>query len=190
MSEITSSPRPSLTTLTQRLSATAPQGDRDLVLTACQQLIEHARATGQIPSPTTVIDLLELLRRYRRFEALSVLAGALIRMGRDELIVWRLYAQGPIDQGLLIPGWEVLRGLVRCAAGDPIEYSEVRGLMGRVNKQIYVDARGRSSDQARQALRQAIACYQEVYDEDRQKHRLDRSGERPAKAHGGRMGLR
>jgi hypothetical protein len=44
----------------------------------------------------------------------------------------------------------------------------VRGLIGRVNKQIYVDARGRPSDQARQALRQAIGCYREGYDEDPQ----------------------
>jgi Trypsin-like peptidase domain len=61
-----------------------------------------------------------------------------------------------------------LQGPIRRATGDPAERLEMRGLMGRVNKQIYVDARGRPSDQARQALRQAIACYLEVYEEDPQ----------------------
>jgi len=170
MSEITSGSRPSLTAYVQRLSEAAPQADRDVVLKACEDLVEYARAMGQVPSPTTARDLLNLLRAYRRFEALSVLADALIRMGREELFATRLYAQGLIDQGLLIAAREILHGLIRRAASDPPERSEVRGLMGRVNKQIYVDARGRPSDQARQALRQAIACYQEVYEEDHQKH--------------------
>lgn len=158
----------SLVALTQRLSDAAEHGDSEHALAACQELVEHARATGQTPNAPAAGELLTLLRGYRRFEALSVLADALIRMGREEPIVLRLYAQGLIDQGLLIAAREVLRGLTRRATSDPADASEVRGLMGRVNKQIYVDARGRPSDQARQALRQAIACYREVYDEDPQ----------------------
>ena len=165
-----SSSVPSLAAFIQRVNDAAQQGNRDLVLTACQELVEHARLTGQIPNAAAIRDLLELLRGCRCFEALSRLADALIRMGREELIVSRLYAQGLIDQGLLIAAREVLRGLIRRAADDPGEHSEARGLMGRVNKQIYVDARGRPSDQARQALRQAIACYREVYEEDPQQH--------------------
>ena len=158
----------SVAALTQRLSDAARQGDSELTLTACRELVEHARATGQIPTAATVRELLTLLRGYRRFNALAVLADALIRMGREEPIVLRLYAQGLIDQGLLIAARDVLQGLIRRATGDPAERLEMRGLMGRVNKQIYVDARGRPSDQARQALRQAIACYLEVYEEDPQ----------------------
>src|SRR5260370_14421037 len=161
---------PSLAAFIQRLSDAAKQGDSGLVLTACQELVEHARLTGQIPDPAAATDLRDLMRGYRRFETLSVLGDALIRRGREELIVSRLYAQGLIDQGLVIAAREVLRGLTRRATDDPTEHSEARGLMGRLNKQIYVDARARPSDQARQALRQAIACYQEVYDENPQKH--------------------
>ena len=64
----------------------------------------------------------------------------------------------------------MLGGVIRRAADDPAEYSEARGLIGRANNQIYVDARGRPSDMARRALRQAIACYREVYDGDPRKH--------------------
>jgi hypothetical protein len=160
----------SLAALTQRLGGAAKQSDRDVVLTACRELVEFARTTGQIPDPAAASDLLTLLRSNRHFEALSVLADALIRMGREELLVSRQYVQGLIDQGLLIAAREVLRGLVRSATDDPTEHLEAQGLMGRVNKQIYVDARGRPSDQARTALRQAIACYREVYDEDPHKH--------------------
>jgi hypothetical protein len=158
----------SLADLTRRLSDAAEQGDSELTLTACRELVEHARATGQIPPAATVRELLTLLRGYRRFDALAVLADALIRMGREEPIVLRLYAQGLIDQGLLTAAREVLQGFIRRVTSDATEQSEVRGLMGRVNKQIYVDAHGRPSDQARQALRQAIACYRQVYDEDPQ----------------------
>jgi len=167
MADRTSGSGSSLSALVQRLSDTADQGDRELTLAACQQLVEHARATGQVPSAAAVRELLTLLRDRRRFDALSVLADALVRMGREEPIVLRLYAQGLIDQGLLIAASEVLLGLVRRVT-DPAEHSELRGLMGRVHKQIYVDARGRPSDQARRALRHAIACYREVYEEDPQ----------------------
>jgi hypothetical protein len=158
----------SLAALTQRLSGFAEHGDSEQVLTACQELVEHAKATAHVPTAAAARELLTLLRGRQRFEALSVLADALIRMGREEPIVLRLYAQGLTDQGLLIAAREVLRGLARDVTSDPAEHSEVRGLMGRINKQIYVDARGRPSDLARRALRQAIACYGGVYDEDPQ----------------------
>jgi hypothetical protein len=170
MSEIISASGPSFAAVVERLRSVAMQGESNLVATACQELIEHARLTGQIPDQAAVMDLLNLLRGFRHFEALSVLADALIRMGRDELIVSRQYVQGLIDQGLLIAAREVLGDVIRRAADDPNEDSEARGLMGRVNKQIYVDARGRPSDLARGALLQAIACYREVYDKDPHKN--------------------
>ncbi len=154
----------------ERLNEIAKQGNGLLVLAACQELIEHARTTGQAPDPAATREMLELLRGSRQFEALSVLADALIRMGREELIVSRLYAQGLIDQGLLLAAREMLGGVIRRATDDPTELSEARGLMGRVSKQIYIDARGRPSDLARRALRQAIAYYREVYDENPHKH--------------------
>jgi S1-C subfamily serine protease len=160
----------SLPVFIKRLGEVAKQSDSQLVLAACQDLVEYARTTGQVPDLAATAELLELLRGSRHFEALSVLADAPIRMGRDELVVSRQYAQGLIDQGFLIAAREVLGGVIRRATDDPSEYSETRGLMGRVNKQIYVDARGRPSDLARRALRQAIASYREVYDEDPQKH--------------------
>jgi hypothetical protein len=160
----------SLSFFIKRVSEVAKQSDGQLVLAACQELVEHARTTGQVPDPAATREVLELLRGSRQFEALSVLADALIRMGREEPFVSRQYAQGLIDQGLLLAAREVLGGVIRRATDDPTEYSEVRGLMGRASKQIYVDARGRPSDLARRALRQAIAWYREVYDEDPQKH--------------------
>ena len=160
----------SLPVFIKQLREVAKQSDSQLALAACQDVVEYARTTGQVPDPAATRELLELLRGSRHFEALSVLADALIRMGREELIVSRQYVQGLIDQGLLIAAREVLGGVIRRATDDPSEHAEARGLLGRVNKQIYVDARGRPSDLARRALRQAIACYREVYDEDPQKH--------------------
>src|ERR1700740_2305096 len=128
----------SLSVFIKRLGEVAKQSDSQLVLAACQDLVEYARSTGQVPDPAATRELLELLRGSRHFEALSVLADVLIRMGRDELVAARQYAQGLIDQGLLIAAREVLGGVIRRATADPTEYSETRGLMGRLNKQIYV----------------------------------------------------
>jgi hypothetical protein len=170
MNETTAESVRSLPAYLKRLSEVAKQSDSQLVLATCQDLVEYARTTGQVPDPAATKELLELLRGFRHFEALSLLADALIRMDRDELIVLRQYVQGLIDQGLLIAAREVLGDVIRRAADDPNEDSEARGLMGRVNKQIYVDARGRPSDLAREALFQAITCYREVYDKDPHKN--------------------
>src|ERR1700746_2308903 len=156
----------SLPVFIKRLGEVAKQSDSQLVLAACQDLVEYARTTGQVPDLAATAELLELLRGSRHFEALSVLADAPIGMGRDELVVSRQYAQGLIDQGCLIAAREVLGGVIRRATDDPSEYSETRGLMGRVNKQIYVDARGRPSDLARRALRQAICPPRGACDRD------------------------
>jgi septal ring factor EnvC (AmiA/AmiB activator) len=118
-----------LAALTQRLREAAQQGDSEVTWTACRALVEHARATCQIPPAATVRELLALLRSSRRFEALAVLAEALIRMGREEPIVLRFDAQGLIDQALLIAARGVLQGLLRRATSDPTEHVELRGLM-------------------------------------------------------------
>ena len=49
MSEITSGSDHSLAAFAQRLREAAPQADRDVVLKACKELVEYARAMGQIP---------------------------------------------------------------------------------------------------------------------------------------------
>ena len=121
MNETTAEYVRSLPAYLKRLSEVAKQSDSQLVLAACQELVEYARTTGQVPDPAATKELLELLRGSQHFEALSVLADALVRMGRDELIVSRQYVQGLIDQGLLIAAREVVGDVIRRAAGDPNE---------------------------------------------------------------------
>ena len=71
----------SLPAFIKRLSEVAKQSDSKPVLAACQELVDYARTTGQVPDPAATKELLELLRGSRHFEALSLLADALIRMG-------------------------------------------------------------------------------------------------------------
>jgi hypothetical protein len=100
MSETAAEFARSLPVFIKRLGEVAQQSDSQLVLAACQELVEYARTTGQVPDPAATKELLELLRGSRHFEALPVLADALIRVGRDELIASRQYVKGLIDQGL------------------------------------------------------------------------------------------
>jgi hypothetical protein len=94
MSETAAEFARSLPVFIKRLGEVAQQSDSQLVLAACQELVEYARTTGQVPDPAATKELLELLRGSRHFEALPVLADALIRVGSR-----RADRLAPIRQG-------------------------------------------------------------------------------------------
>jgi S1-C subfamily serine protease len=150
-----------------RLELAAQVPDRERVGVAVRDLLEHLRVTGEQFAVDDAKRLLGLLRRHRQFDAMQILADGAIRLGCDAPIVYRQYAQALIDDRLLVAARDMLDNLVAHARGDPVEYAEARGLMGRAGKQIYVETRGRQRDVARTALLGAIEQYRTVYEEDR-----------------------
>jgi hypothetical protein len=94
------------------------------------------------------------------------LADGLIRLGCDGPLVYRQYAQALIDRGELVPALELLRNLADRAKDDAEEYPEACGLLGRVYKQIYIEAEGSRLGMGETALARAIACYRVIYDAD------------------------
>ena len=67
MNETTAESVRSLPAYLKRLSEVAKQSDSQLVLATCQDLVEYARTTGQVPDPAATKELLELLRGSTAF---------------------------------------------------------------------------------------------------------------------------
>ncbi|MDQ3242909.1 MAG: trypsin-like peptidase domain-containing protein [Gemmatimonadota bacterium] len=115
--------------------------------------------------------ILNQLRRKRYFAQMQIVADALLQTGQTAPVVHRQYAQSLIDQGQLTAADAVLRELVRDPIDDPDESIEARGLLGRVRKQRYVEARRTAVQHERVAQRDAavlldaIDIYQAAYEE-------------------------
>jgi hypothetical protein len=133
---------------------------------ACDALLSCLRRQPAPPDPKVAKKVLGELRKWRQFGAMQRLADGLIRLGCDGPLVYRQYAQALIDRGELVPALELLRGLAERAKGDAEEYPEACGLLGRVYKQIYVEAEGSRLGMGETALAEAIACYRAIYDAD------------------------
>lgn len=161
---------PSRAEFVSRLEMAAVAPDRERVRAAVRDLLDHLRGAGEPFETDDAKRLFGLLRRHRQFEAMQILADGSIRLGCDAPIVYRQYAQGLIDGGLLVAARDMLEKLVARSHIDPDEHAEACGLMGRAGKQIYVETRGRQRDLAKTALLGAIEQYRTVYDEDPSAH--------------------
>lgn len=99
--------------------------------------------TRQIaPSTFTIREVkkaLHLLRRKRCFEDLELVADVFLSAGHDVHIIKRQRAQALLDQGRVDHALQNLIALAETAAKDPIEGPEVRGLIGRAYKQLFVN---------------------------------------------------
>jgi hypothetical protein len=84
-------------------------------------------ATVPFP-PRSARQLLQMLRRKRRFELISVLADAFLRAGTDTHEIRRLYAQAMIDQGNLTAAEDQLRTIVADPKVPLREQYEANGL--------------------------------------------------------------
>ncbi len=113
---------------------------------------------------------LQLLRRKRRFRAMVPLAEALLRAGLGGHQVRRQYAQALIDQGTYHGAELVLRSILADPSTPDAERAEARGLIGRIYKQLYVNARAPGSPLAAEHLRTAIQFYWQVYSSDPTEH--------------------
>lgn len=126
------------------------------------------RAPDVMPVESAV-ELLNRLRRKRRFADLAVVADALLANGQQNPTVVRLYAQALIEEGRFGAAAAMLERII---AGDapPSERIEAKGLLGRTYKQLYVNADDPGNNRQQENLRRAIRSYYEVYASDSDCH--------------------
>jgi S1-C subfamily serine protease len=134
---------------------------------ACEALIAHLRRQPSPPDASVAKRILCELRKRRHFSTMQRFADALIRLGCDTHLVYRQYGQALIDCGELIPALELLQSLMKRSQGDPEEYSEACGLIGRVYKQIYIEAQGSRLGMGESALGRAVDWYHKIYKSDK-----------------------
>jgi len=143
-----------------RLAAAVERFDRAEASRLIDELVaalDHAATV----EPKAARIVLQSLRRKCFFDLMERAAGALRRGGQDEPQIRRQYAQALADQGKALPAIDALEALVARTepgspahptdpadpsspsanvAADQAENAEARGLLGRVYKQLYVDA--------------------------------------------------
>jgi Trypsin-like peptidase domain len=112
--------------------------------------------------------LLKRLRGQRAFEAMIPLADSLLRLDPQDHASRRQYAQALIETGAVSAALALLSAMVQALPETHPEWAEAWGLVGRCNKQIFVDAAkaaGGSAlpEQARAALVKAVQAYARPY---------------------------
>ena len=88
-------------------------------------------------------------------------AETFVRFGQNAPRIRRQYAQALIDQGILLSPEAVLQALtMESLEGEgAIEVAEAHGLLGRLYKQLYVNADSPSNPYARAFFERAVSEY-------------------------------
>ena len=126
---------------------------------------------------------LGMLRRRRRFGDLERLAALFIVSGKSEPNLRRQLAQALLDQNRVQQGLRVLCDMAPKVQADPVEGPEVRGLIGRAYKQLYVNQGGHEN------LRRAIDSYKEDWGAKRGDYRWQGINVAALTARGSRDGI-
>jgi hypothetical protein len=128
----------------------------------CNGIIDRIKQSDEKIPEATARRLLAALRRKRRFALMRSLAEAVIQSGVTAAQVRRQYAQALIDDGHLDEAESELNAIIQDPATNAGEVTEARGLIGRVYKQRYVNAKIPSEENAAN-LRRGLERYHETY---------------------------
>jgi hypothetical protein len=156
-----------------KLQAAADHFDQEEAGRLADELVAGLQHGGEIDAATARKSL-ATLRRKGWFAPMERVAEALYFTGHDEAQIRRQYAQALIDQGKIPAAVYVIESLIARTVDDPAENAEARGLLGRIYKQLYVNAlsSGGSTGLAlnRLNLQRAVDAYLSVYNSDPGEH--------------------
>jgi len=113
--------------------------------------------------------LVERLRNAREYALMARVAEAVSRIDPSDAKNRRLYAQALIETGSATAAIDVLQALTGRLPATDAEQAEATGLIGRAYKQIFFDARDKTTQGARHALQEAISAYRKPYEDDPRK---------------------
>jgi V8-like Glu-specific endopeptidase len=131
----------------------------------CEVLIARIRSTDEPFPELPARRVLSALRRKRQFQLMARVADALIASSRDDMVIYRQYAQALLDQGLTGAGLGILAAGM--AAGDDVaEQAELQGLIGRAHKDRYVATDAAAGRRRTLHLERAVHAYHQAWAED------------------------
>lgn len=142
--------------------------DKKSATALCEELIRLLYGSDDTFPSAEGEKILQYLRNKRMFIQMQGLADALIQTNRGTFTIQRQYAQSLIDQGNYTAALAVLNQLITETgkadqnAKATKENMEAGGLIGRVYKQLYVNA-GNNNGLKASFIRQAVDAYMVVY---------------------------
>ncbi len=140
--------------------------DEGVVLT-CKELVTFLFSTDEELDKKDAEQILQKLRNSRMFSNMEKIADSLIQTGRASHKIERQYAQALIDQSNFTAALFVLENLAKeTKKNSKTEYAEAIGLMGRVYKQLYVNANNPSNKSNKAFIKNAVKHYYSIYKSD------------------------
>ena len=144
-------------------------------LTELESALEQYRF-GEVRALTDQIDpatfdlpqikkALRLIRRKRRFADLEHAASLFSMAGKDDPVIRRQWCQSLLDQGRVLQALAALNLMSQKYSDEPVEGPEIRGLIGRAYKQLFVE------DGDAESLRAAISAYRFDWERRQGDHR-------------------
>lgn len=155
-----------------RLKLALDKLDRLEATKLCDELLDRLQQ-DEVPPLARASEILGALRRKRFHDLVERLADAFRSAQMEEPKIRRLYAQALIDQGKIEVAVDTLRLLsATTAATNPSEHAEAQGLLGRVDKQLYVNLVNENPAKAqspvvRAHLTRAFEAYRSVFEANR-----------------------
>ena len=137
----------------------------------CLQLVSYLKCCDNPYPDEYAVEVLTKLQRKRLFSEMLLVGDNLLQTGSADLSVKKMYAQALIDDGQYSAAVSTLNELAvaaRCC-NDNAQLAEAEGLLGRVYKQIYINAyiEGGAGESAREALRKSFYLYYNQYQNDK-----------------------
>ncbi|HVI72493.1 MAG TPA: TRAFs-binding domain-containing protein, partial [Pyrinomonadaceae bacterium] len=129
----------------------------------CDKLIIRIHTDAELIPERTAKNLLQSLRRKRRFACMTQLGEALLQSGLRTPQIRRQYAQALIDQGILAAAEMILQSIVQDPQGIKGEELEARGLIGRIYKQLFVNLNDLRPARKLANIERALQEYYKVY---------------------------
>jgi hypothetical protein len=148
---------------TRSLAEAVVSWQKNFTAEMCDTLISHLRDRPDPYPEKSAKRILQILRSKRYFDLMRQVADAFIQSGQSSFAIRRLYSQALLDQGAMTAAIDVLDRLAADAGDDPYEQSEIRGLIGRAYKQLYVDAGPPRLLRNQTYLLNAINAYHRVF---------------------------
>ncbi len=138
------------------------RNSREQLVRRAEEFAAAGTLDGKAPGLDGVVALAERLRAQRLFGTIVALAGSAVWRDLTSARLDRILGQALIEEGRFDEARSLLESI-----RDPVEALEARGLLGRIDKQRYVNEASAKGVGDPQRLRSAIDAYLTAYEADR-----------------------